>query len=276
MKILSGTELVGYIQERQARQVRGLRQAEGVFPKLVIIQTVDNPVIDTYVRMKKRYAEDILIDVLHEKVTEDEAVELIKQYNADQSVHGIIIQLPLADTARTAELVNLVKPEKDVDGLGSGAIYDPATPMAIQWLLAGYNVELRQKKVVLVGRGRLVGEPLARIWQASGIDVTVLDRSSGDLGPHLRDADVIVTATGVPGLITSDMIRPDTTVVDAATAGEKGSIVGDLADDVYERHDLKITPRKGGVGPLTVAALFDNVIRAARDSVEATTENNVT
>jgi len=267
MKILSGSELVDYIKERQARQVRALRQAENVIPKLVIIQTVDSPVIDTYVRMKKRYAEDVLIEVESFKVTEDEAIELIKKFNVDKNVHGMIIQLPLADVSRTGELVNLVVPEKDVDGLGEHATLDPATPMAITWLLAGYNIELKQKNVVIVGRGRLVGEPLARILKSSGVEVTTLDKSSGDIKPYLREADVIITATGVPGLVTSDMIRPDTTVVDAATSSEGGTLVGDLADDVYERHDLKLTPRKGGVGPLTVAALFDNVIRAARATV---------
>ena len=263
MKVLNGAELADYIKERQARQVRALRQAWGIAPRLAIIQTVDSPVIDTYVRLKKRYADDILVDVDVHRVTEDEALTLIDSLNADTAVHGVIVQLPLQDVSRTDELLERVAPEKDVDALGSRATLDPATPMAISWLLAGYNVELKAKKIVIVGEGRLVGAPLARMWRDSGYDVTVLGRGD-DLTAAIQDADIVVSAAGSPGLITSDMLRPDMVVVDAATASEGGKIVGDVAASVRERHDLTITPEKGGVGPLTICALFDNVIRAAR------------
>ena len=264
MKVLNGAELAEYIKERQAKQVRGLRQAWGVAPKLAIVQTVDSPVIDTYVRLKKAYGEDVLVDVELHKVSEDEAVELIPQLNVDETIHGIIVQLPLGDTSRTDELVNLVAPEKDVDALGENATLDPATPMAINWLLAGYNVDLARKKIVIVGSGRLVGAPLARMWQTSDYDVTVVSEPTDDLKNIVREADVVVTATGVPGLITSEMLKPETAVVDAGTASEGGKIVGDVASDVRTRSDLTITPEKGGVGPLTICALFDNVLRSAR------------
>jgi len=264
MKLLSGAELADYIKERQAKQVRALRQAWNVLPKLAIIQTVDSPVIDTYVRLKTAYAKDILIDIDIHRVTEDEAVTLIDELNRDETVHGIIVQLPLQDVSRTDELVERVAPEKDVDALGSKATLDPATPMAINWLLAGYNVELRGKKIVIVGEGRLVGAPLAHMWRNSGHDVTVVSEPTDELAGIIKTADIVVSATGSPGIITSDMLRPEIVVVDAGTASEGGKIVGDLADDVRERHDLTITPEKGGVGPLTICALFDNVIRAAR------------
>ena len=265
MKLLNGADLADFIKERQAKQVRGLRQAWQIAPKLAIIQTIDSPVIDAYVRLKQAYSEDVLIDVEHHKVVEDEAVGLIERLNGDETVHGIIVQLPLGDPARTDELVNLVAPEKDVDALGERAVLDPATPMAISWLLAGYNVELRNRKIVIVGQGRLVGAPLAAMWRSSGYDVTVVDGPNDRLADIAREAEVIVSATGVPGLITSDMIAPEAVVVDAGTASEDGKIVGDVATDVRaSRNDLKITPEKGGVGPLTIAALFDNVIRSAR------------
>jgi len=263
MKLLNGSELAGYIKERQAKQVRALRQAHHVLPKLAIVQTIDDPVIDTYVRLKRRYGEDVLVEVELHKIDQSEAVSVIEQLNADDSVHGIIVQLPLAEPSQTDELVNLVTPEKDVDALGENAQLDPATPMAINWLLAGFSVELNQKKIAIVGNGRLVGAPLARMWRNSGYDVTVIDRSTEDPGEIIKNSDVIVTAAGSPGMITSDMLRPDVVVVDAATASEDGKIVGDVAADVRERHDLTITPERGGVGPLTVVALFDNVIRAA-------------
>ncbi|NCU30752.1 bifunctional 5,10-methylenetetrahydrofolate dehydrogenase/5,10-methenyltetrahydrofolate cyclohydrolase [Candidatus Saccharibacteria bacterium] len=266
MKSLNGAELASYIKARQARQVRALRQAHGVFPHLAIIQTTDDPVINTYVRLKKIYGEEILIDVVSYRLTEDEALVKIRELNDDNSVHGIIVQLPLHDTSRTDELVDAVLPEKDVDALGQQAILDPATPMAINWLLAGYNVDLKAKKIVIVGNGRLVGAPLARMWRNSGYDVTVLDKNSPNIEEKVYQSDVVVTAAGQPNLITSDMLKQKAVVVDAATASENGEIVGDVATDVRERDDIAITPVKGGVGPLTVTALFDNVIRSSAAS----------
>lgn len=264
MKLLNGLELAEFIKERQAREVRALRQAHHVQPKLAIVVTVDHPAIEVYMRMKQRYGSDILIDVDVHRVTVDEAVATIKQLNEDEAVHGIIVQLPLADPARTDEIVDQVLPAKDVDALGRAATYDPATPMAILWLLAGYNVDLRGKKILLVGRGKLVGAPLERILLASGMDVSVADSKTTDLAGAVAEADIIITATGQPGLITADMIKQGAVVVDAGVAGEQGKTVGDLAADVYQRDDLVITPAKGGVGPLTICALFENVIRAAK------------
>ena len=267
MKLLNGRELADYVMERQAKQVRALRQAHHVYPKLAIIQTIDSPVIDSYVSLKRQYGDDILIDVEVYKVDHDQLLGVISRLNSDPSTHGIIIQLPLADPSLTDEAVNAVAPEKDVDGLGQHATLDPATPMAIDWLVAGYNVELKNKKIAMVGHGRLVGAPLARMWQQRGLDVTVFDETNTDMHDHLNQFDIIVTATGVPGLIRSKDVKVGAVIIDAGTAAEHGKIVGDVADDVRQRDDIKITPEKGGVGPLTVTALFDNVIRAAQNTI---------
>lgn len=266
MKLLNGRELAEYIKARQAHEVRALRQALHIQPKLAIVVTAEHPAIDIYVRMKQRYGADILVDVDVHRIDQAEVSEAIKRLNADTSVHGIIVQLPLAEPTQTDEIVNLVDPNKDVDALGKDAMLDPATPLAILWLLAGYNVDLAGKKIVLVGRGKLVGAPLERMLLHSGYDVTVVDRQTKDVAAAVREADILVTATGSPGVVTRDMIKHGAVVVDAGVAGEQGKTVGDLAPDVYERNDLTITPTKGGVGPLTICALFENVIRAARQS----------
>ncbi|HEU5005279.1 MAG TPA: bifunctional 5,10-methylenetetrahydrofolate dehydrogenase/5,10-methenyltetrahydrofolate cyclohydrolase [Candidatus Saccharimonadales bacterium] len=262
MKILNGSELAGFIKERHAHQVRSLR-ANKVFPKLAIVQAKDDPVINTYVRLKKRYGADIGIEVEDFKVAQAEAPDLIRKLNNDESVHGIIVQLPLSDPSQTDELVNLVAPGKDVDALGKNSHFDPATPMAIMWLLAGYNIELRGKKILLIGRGKLVGAPLEVMLKKSGFDVKVIDREVANLKARTTDADVIITATGSPAILYPDMIKHRAIVVDAGVASEDGKTVGDLAPEVYERNDLTVTPTRGGVGPLTVCALFENVIRAA-------------
>lgn len=268
MKELNGAELAGYIKARQAKQVRGLRQSQHIVPKLAIVQTKDDPVINNYVALKKRYAADILIEVEQFIAEQAQAAATIEQLNADASVHGIIVQLPLADTSQTDELLSKVAPKKDVDALGSDAGFEPATPMAINWLLAGYNIELAGKKIAVVGKGKLVGEPLVKMWRNSGLEVAVVNSETPEAAflRTLQSAQVIVSGTGVPGLIASSMVAPGAVVVDAGVATEGGKLVGDLAEDVRQRGDITLTPAKGGVGPLTVCALFDNVIRAARGS----------
>ncbi len=268
VKFLNGAELAAYIKERQGKQVRALRQARGIIPKLAIILTTDNPVSRAYLGMKKQYGADILADVDLYEIDQKEALALINKLNKDDSVHGIIVQLPLADMGQADEILDSVDSGKDVDGLGKGAKFDPATPLAIMWLLSGYNVDLAGKDVLLVGHGRLVGRPLEGLMKASGVDPAIADKYTKDLKAETLKADVIVTATGKHGVIRSDMVKQGAVVVDAGVASEGGKTVGDLAPDIYERDDLTITPLKGGVGPLTVCALFDNVIRSAQRVAE--------
>jgi methylenetetrahydrofolate dehydrogenase (NADP+)/methenyltetrahydrofolate cyclohydrolase len=265
MKLLNGKELAEFVQLRQAHEVRALRQAHTIQPKLAIVVTVDNPVINIYMRMKKVYGAEILIDVDIHRIEVDQAQQVISDLNSDESVHGIIVQLPLSDPSRTEEIVNLVAPEKDVDALGENAVFDPATPMAIMWLLAAYNIELQKgRQVLLIGRGKLVGAPLERIFKASDMQVSVADRSTPDLKAETLQADIIITATGSPAILYPDMVKEGAVVVDAGVASEDGRTVGDVAPEMFERDDLTLTPVKGGVGPLTVCALFENVIRAAQ------------
>ena len=260
MRELNGSELAGFIKERQAKQVRALRQAWHINPRLAIVTDVENPVIETYMRLKQRYGADILIDVEIHRVPAGGALEVIQELNNRDDVQGIILQLPISNSDQTDELLESIREDKDVDGLRKRAIFQAATPTAISWLLAGYGVDLKNKKVAIVGRGRLVGAPLEKMWLKSGVDVTVFEK--GDDLSQLINYDIIVSATGVPGLIKSQMIKTKTVVVDAGTASENGKIVGDVSEEMRQRNDVIITPKKGGVGPLTVSALFDNVITA--------------
>lgn len=265
MKLLSGSELAGFIKERQAHQVRSLRQSQGIEPKLAIIRTNPDPVVDSYMKLKQRYGDDIGIVVDVHTIDQSEALQKISELNNDDTVHGIIVQIPLPDVTQTDDVLNAVTAGKDVDGLATDSDFDPATPMAINWLLAGYNVNLKDKNIVLVGHGRLVGRPLERIWHSSGIEVNVVDKKSTDLSAATKTADVLVCATGVPGLISADMVKSDAVIIDAGVATDSNGLVGDVASDVRGLPDIKITPEKGGVGPLTVCALFENVIRSAEN-----------
>ena len=258
MKILNGAELASFIKERQARSVRALKTP----PKLLILRDSDNPVISKYVNLKIKYGADIGVIVEDFKAADsDELAAKIKAASADPATDGIIIQLPLTDKTKTDELCDLIDPEKDVDGLGKNARFDSATATAINWLLAGYDIKLENQKIALVGRGKLVGAPLFKMFKNSGRDVSLFHR--GDDLTKLKKFDIIISATGVPGLVSDDMIKPGAVVIDAGTASENGILKGDLAPAVRERQDLAaITPTTGGVGPLTIACLFDHVLQS--------------
>lgn len=280
MKVLNGAEIAGYMKENQAHQVRALRSQKS-YPKLAIIRDNKSPVIEKYVRLKQDYGADIGVEV--EDWLEDDIESAIERANEDPAVDGMIVQLPLSGNLDLDSILAKISPDKDVDGLNPEKIYhqtnnpkneylrddifrqpfESATATAINWLLAGYDINLAGKKIALVGRGRLVGRPLQRMWNKSGYDVTFFHR--GDDLAELKNFDVIVSATGVPHLIKSEMVGRGAVVVDAGTASEDGVLVGDIDDSVRERKDLEaITPKVGGVGPLTVTALFENVLIAAK------------
>lgn len=269
MKSLNGRELAEYIMERQAGNVRALRQAHTIVPKLAIIRTNPDPIVDSYMRIKQSYGADILVDVDVHTIDQKDAIATVKKLNDDPSVHGIIVQIPLPNPTQTADVLNSVVAHKDVDGLAEKSDFDPPTPLAITWLLAGYNIELVGKHIIIVGHGRLVGKPLAKMWQSINLDVTVVDKQTKDLSKHVSSADVLITATGVPSLITANMVAPKVVIVDAGVATDSNGLVGDVAADVRELPHIAITPEKGGVGPLTVTALFENVITAARNTIKS-------
>lgn len=266
---LNGAQLADYIKERQAKEVRRLKQAHGIQPALAIIQDHPDPVIDTYVQLKSKYADDIGAVVESFLVNPAELPTKIKELNRDEKYQGIIVQLPLSEPSLTKQTVNQIDAGKDVDGLGEKAGYPSATAQAIMWLMAGYGIEPLGKKLVIIGQGRLVGAPLARLLSDSGVEPIVIDSPTTGLAKTLETADIVISATGQPGMIKSEMVKPGAAVIDAGTASEGGTIRGDASDELYERDDISITPKRGGVGPLTVASLFDNLLRASRARIAA-------
>ncbi|MBQ6393632.1 bifunctional 5,10-methylenetetrahydrofolate dehydrogenase/5,10-methenyltetrahydrofolate cyclohydrolase [Candidatus Saccharibacteria bacterium] len=273
-KILNGRELADFVKARQARVVKGAKNK----PCLLIIRDSNNPVITKYVNLKIKYGEDIGVKVIDRKIEDIDAIKsAILEANKDKKISGIIIQLPLKDISKTDEVISLIAPEKDVDGLAQtvkkaqtsptqaskiagSPRFVSATATAITWLLSGYDIDFEGKKIAIVGRGRLVGAPLAKILAKYNPDVFGHD---SDL-TKLKQYDIIITATGVPHLILNTMVKPGAVIVDAGTASEDNALVGDVDDEVRNRKDLKaITPKSGGVGPLTIAVLFENVITAS-------------
>jgi len=268
MRLLNGQELAGYIKQQQLRQFRSLWSQYHIKAKLAVIVTINDPVIELYIKLKSHYGQDIGVNVEIFRVNMTDLEKTVKQLNVDPTFQGVIIQLPLDDMSRVDYYLNLLDDQKDVDGLSLHHSLDPATPKAILWLLAGFNIDLNGQKILIVGQGRLVGKPLTEILQKSdlNINITTADEKTKDLKSLCLQSNIIVTATGQSGLITNDMINPKTIIVDAGTTSENGQIVGDVDSNLYERDDLTITPPKGGVGPLTICALFDNLYQTINNN----------
>jgi methylenetetrahydrofolate dehydrogenase (NADP+)/methenyltetrahydrofolate cyclohydrolase len=263
MKVLDGRDVAAYIKQRHVSQVAGLDPV----PRLAIVRSEDNAAGDQYLRMKRRYGEDIgaAVDLYVE--TSETILSRIKLLNEDDAVTGILIQLPFEDSKVTDMALAAVARAKDIDGLSPNSSFEEGTVKATLWLLAAYNVEL-QGHIVVVGQGRLVGKPLADRLEASGLDVVRCDIHTKDLRAETREADILFTGTGHPGLITSGMVKHGAVVVDT------GAPLGELDPALYSRDDLTITPNPGGVGPMTVAALFDNLIIAALSPKPASAEGS--
>jgi methylenetetrahydrofolate dehydrogenase (NADP+)/methenyltetrahydrofolate cyclohydrolase len=257
---LSGSDMVSYIKLNQQRLVRAMLQG-GVKPSLDIIIGIENNLpIEKYVEFKIQYGLDIGVDVRVHRAKSSGLITLIDKLNKDVSVRAIILQLPIDEQTLLDEAISLIDINKDVDGLNPASKFDSATATAIMWLISGYNINLESKKIYIVGHGKLVGSPLATILTASGLSVNIIN--AGDDLNLIKDGDLIISATGRPGLITTDLIKPGAIVIDAGTTAEEGTIRGDASDELYLREDISITPKIGGVGPLTISALFSNVIKA--------------
>ncbi len=256
MKLLDGREVAEYLQQRHVRVVRSLKDVPG----LAIVRVGADAATTRYLAAKQRYGDDIGVPVTVYQETAATILERVQTLNEQHPTTGIIVQLPLEPETLTDKVLAAVAPSKDVDGLGPDSPFDAATPKAILWLLAAYNIDLKDKSIVVIGQGRLIGRPLADMLEVSGNSVVRLDIDTPNLAAQVLSADIIIIGTGQPGLITSAMLKDGAVVVDC------GSPISELAQDVTARKDLTLTPNPGGVGPMTVAALFDNLLIAAEQA----------
>ncbi len=289
--IIDGAAVAAGIREALARQVEDM-VAQGLLPHLAVLLVGDDPASASYVRGKRRAGDQTGIKVvLHRIEADPDPAQLerrirdrIELLNADHDVHGIILQLPLPEGVDVDGLLDRVDPLKDVDALhptNQGRIlqgrerYLPATPHGVQQLLVRSGADPAGKHVVIVGRSRLVGMPLAAMLaqkrQGANATVTLCHTHTADLSLITRTADIVIAATGRPDTITADMIRPGAVVIDVGvnrvddpTRARGYRLVGDVDFDAVAEVAGAITPVPGGVGPMTVAMLLNNVTRAAR------------
>jgi len=277
-QLLDGERLAQRIKMELAERV-GRLTTNGRTPGLGTLLVGENPSSARYVEMKVEECKEIGVrsfDVhLPSTATQEEIEAVVDQFNANPDVHSILVQLPLPDGIDEEQVLFRVNPAKDVDGLhptnlgrlvmgAPGPL--PCTPAGIVELLAEYEVPVEGKHVVIIGRGLTIGRPLALLMAMRrpncNAAVTVVHTGVEDMAALTRTADVIVSAAGVPGIVTADMVRPGAAVVGAGTTFAGKRLLSDIADDVVEKVAW-ITPRLGGVGPMTRAMLLRNAVLAA-------------
>ena len=243
---------------------------------LATILVGDDPGNDIYIRRKHEAADEVGIrstDIrLPEETTEEELLERIAVLNDDDEIDGILVQLPLPDHVDEGRVIRAVEPVKDVDGfhpLNAGQLYlgrptlVPATPVGIMALLAEYEIELDGANAVVVGRSGIVGKPVAHLLLQQHATVTICHSHTRDLARETLEADVLVVATGRPALVTADMVKQGATVIDVGINRTEAGLVGDVDAAAMEVAG-HMTPVPGGVGPMTIASLLRNTVRAAK------------
>jgi methylenetetrahydrofolate dehydrogenase (NADP+)/methenyltetrahydrofolate cyclohydrolase len=268
---MDGRALAARVRAEVAEEVRELGE--------IVLATVlvgDDPASTLYISSKHKAAEEVGIRPLDHRlpadVSEDEVVELVAELSRDDRVDGVLPQLPLPAQVDESHVIETVDPVKDVDGfhpLNAGRLYlgrptlVPATPLGIMALLEEYDVPLVGAEAVVVGRSQIVGKPVAHLLLQAHATVTLCHSRTRDLASHTSRADVLVAAAGTAGLVRADMVKEGAAVIDVGQNKTEAGLVGDVEPEAAERAGL-VTPVPGGVGPMTIAMLLRNTVRAAR------------
>jgi methylenetetrahydrofolate dehydrogenase (NADP+)/methenyltetrahydrofolate cyclohydrolase len=243
---------------------------------LVTVLVGDDPASDVYIRLKHKAAVAAGIDAtdlrLPEETSEAELLAKVEELDADPQVDAILVQLPLPKQIDEAKVIRALAPAKDVDGfhpINAGQLYlgeptlVPATPRGVMAMLAEHEVELSGARAVVIGRSAIVGKPMAHLLLQQNATVTICHSRTKDLARHTLEADVLVAAVGVPGMVTPEMVKPGGVVIDVGINRTDDGIVGDVDPGAAEVAG-RLTPVPGGVGPMTIACLLENAVRCAR------------
>ena len=275
-KILDGKALAQHLGRNLAEETNSLK-SHGINPKFCVINIGEDPASKVYVRSKRKKAEKIGIKQVVYQLPEDESEEdvlrLIDRLNADTEVAGLMVQLPVPDQIDVDKVIERIDPEKDVDGLTPANIgrlwmgkhfVEPATAAGIIALLDHYQIDLNGKNAVIVGRSNIVGKPLAALMLERNASVSILHSHTRNLGELTRRADILVSAVGKPHMIKAEMVKEGAVVIDVGINRVDGQLMGDVDFDQVKDKASWITPVPGGVGPLTVEFLMEEVIKLTR------------
>ncbi|MBR7041935.1 MAG: bifunctional methylenetetrahydrofolate dehydrogenase/methenyltetrahydrofolate cyclohydrolase FolD [Bacilli bacterium] len=271
MKILDGKKIKQEVLDELKEEVSKLKDK----PNFVVIQVGDNEASNVYIKQKAKMAEYVGYGYTHkrfpEDIKEEELLKYIEELNKDKNTHGVLVQMPLPSHIDTNKVQNAVIPEKDVDGLsdlnagrlfhGKDALYS-CTPFGVMEILKRYNIKLEGANAVVVGRSNLVGKPMGTMLTNAGATVTLCHSKTKDLAKHTKKADILVVTVGKPNFITRDMVRKGTVVIDVGITRLESGLCGDVDFENVKDKCSYITPVPGGVGPMTVAMLGANVLKA--------------
>jgi methylenetetrahydrofolate dehydrogenase (NADP+) / methenyltetrahydrofolate cyclohydrolase len=268
---MDGKGLAARVRAEMAGEVGGLGRPIGLATVLV----GEDPASAVYVRRKREACEEVGIESIHHELPEDSSEEellaLVDELNGDERVTGILVQLPLPEQIDEDRVIRAISPTKDVDGfhpvsagylLQGRPTFVAATPSGIIELLHAYEIELAGARAVVVGRSNIVGKPMALLLLAEHATVTICHSRTRELAAVVREADVVVAAVGRPATVTAEMVKPGATVIDVGINRVDGRMVGDVGEEVRQVAG-HLTPVPGGVGPMTIASLLRNTVRAA-------------
>ena len=269
--LIKGKPIADRIRAQVAEDVAGIGHIG-----LVTVLVGDDPASDVYIRLKHKAAVAAGIDAtdlrLPAETTEAELLAKVEELDADPQVDAILVQLPLPEQIDEAKVIRALAPAKDVDGfhpINAGQLYlgeptlVPATPRGVMAMLDEHDVELSGARAVVIGRSAIVGKPMAHLLLQQNATVTVCHSRTKDLARHTLEADVLVAAVGVPGMVTPDMVKPGGVVIDVGINRTDDGIVGDVDPGAAQVAGF-LTPVPGGVGPMTIACLLENAVRCAR------------
>jgi methylenetetrahydrofolate dehydrogenase (NADP+)/methenyltetrahydrofolate cyclohydrolase len=283
--LIDGRAISAQILSELSARVSALK-ARGVQPGLAFVRVGEDPASKVYVGRKEKACADLGMfsqtHVLAENASEAELLALIGKLNADSRLHGILVQAPLPKQIREAVVYSTVSPDKDVDGfhpvnvgklmLGDPSGFHPCTPAGIRELLGRSGTKVEGSEVVVLGRGNIVGKPMAAMLcqkeKNANATVTICHSGTRDIKTHCRRADILIAAIGVAEFVKADMVKPGAVVIDVGVNRVEGKLVGDVDFKNVQPIAGKITPNPGGVGPMTIAMLMSNTVRAAEKVTE--------
>ncbi len=277
-EIIDGKGLAKKIRENLKKDVDELKK-EGIHPKFAVILVGDDPASKIYIRNKNRACSEVGIEyeehLLSENTTMEELLNLIDMLNKDKSINGILLQSPLPEHLDINEAFRKIDYRKDVDGfnpvnVGRLALgqdcFVSCTPYGIIKMLEEYNIPIEGKRAVIIGRSNIVGKPLIQCLLSKNATVTICHSKTKNIKDITKEADIVVTALGKPNFLKADMVKDGATVIDVGINRLKnGKITGDVDFDEVSKKTSFITPVPGGVGPMTIAMLMNNIVKATKD-----------
>ena len=278
MQLIDGKSLANKVQASVGLEVEQLKLEKNIVPGLAVILIGDDPASHAYVKMKAKACEKVgFYSITHnmpDTISQDEIIATIKMMNNNPRIDGILVQLPLPKHVDTDKILEVIDPQKDVDGFHAYNVgrlvtnldaFVACTPLGVMKMFEEYNIELKGKDVCVVGASNIVGKPMAALLLNADATVTVTHIHTKDLKSHTLKADIIVVGVGVPAIIKEDMVKEGAIVIDIGiNRMEDGSLVGDVDFKAVSSKCSYITPVPGGVGPMTIAMLLSNTLTAAK------------